>query len=107
MGSATVSSYSIVVQRIGVGDTYLNVSSIPAGTTEVSLNHPWPMGVVLGATTGVGTQNTEGWVGPCLVSPSSIDFEVTVTANLSIGGPLTAKVQFIYCQSVINGACYI
>ena len=107
LGSATVSSYSIVVQRIGVGDTYLNVSSIPAGTTEVSLNHPWPMGVVLGATTGVGTQNTEGWVGPCLVSPSSIDFEVTVTANLSIGGPLTAKVQFIYCQSVINGACYI
>lgn len=107
LGSATVSSYSIVVQRIGVGDTYLNVSGIPAGTTQIGGGFSWPMGVVPSPTTGVGVQNVDGWVGPCLVSPSSIDFEIVVTANLSVGGPLTASVQFIYCQSVINGACFI
>jgi hypothetical protein len=110
LGSATVSYYDILCTNNGTGDIYFDVTNIDSNQIEISNTIPWittPTPPTINPTTGGGTANSEGWEGPCLPALSNPNFTVTLTAYLSSGPPLTASINFIYCQTVTNGICVI
>jgi hypothetical protein len=108
LGGLTVTKYDILCTNNG--NTYFDVTDISSGQTGVSDTIPWitsPTPPIINPTTGSGTANSQGWKGPCLPSLADPNFTVTLTATLSDATTLTASINFIYCQNILNGICQI
>jgi hypothetical protein len=107
LGGVTVTDYEILCTNNGTGNIYFDVTSIDSTQFQISDTIPWIGSPTINPTTGGGIVNSKGWEGPCLPPLTNQNFTVTLTANLSVGGPLTASINFIYCQTVTNGICGI
>jgi len=107
LGTTMVTSYEILCTNSSNGDVYFNVTNIDPTQTEVSDIIPWIGTPTTGNTLNNLLRNNRGWQGPCIGTSNPINFDVTLTANLSIGPPLTASINFIYCQNTLNGVCQL
>lgn len=107
LGGATVTDYEILCTNNGTGNIYFDVTGITSTQFQISDTIPWIGSPTINPTTGGGITNSKGWEGPCLPPLTNQNFTVTLTANLSVGPPLTASINFIYCQTVTNGICGI
>jgi hypothetical protein len=107
LGGATVTDYEILCTNNGTGDVYWNITNINSSQFQVSDTIPWQSPAVTGNTQNNSLRNNRGWQGPCLPPLTNQNFTVTLTANLSVGPPLTTSINFIYCQTVTNGICGI
>jgi hypothetical protein len=107
LGGVTVTDYEILCTNNGTGNIYFDVTGIDSTQFQISDTIPWIGSPTINPTTGGGIVNSKGWEGPCLSPLTNQNFTVTLTANLSVGGPLTASINFIYCQTVTNGICGI
>lgn len=107
LGGVTVTDYEILCVNNGTGNIYFDVMGITSTQFQISDTIPWIGSPTINPTTGGGITNGKGWEGPCLPPLTNQNFTVTLTANLSVGPPLTASINFIYCQTVTNGICGI
>lgn len=107
LGNYIVTDYEMLCTHDGTGDVYWDITNINPTQYQVSDTIPWQSPAVTGSTVNNSLRNNRGWQGPCLPSLSNPNFTVTLTANISGGIQLIAKINFTYCQTIPTGLCII
>jgi hypothetical protein len=102
----TVLYYDILCyDQTNPGITYLDVTNIPPTITSINNTTNWSSTpAVVNTPTASGTMNSQGWKGPCPALSTQF-FNITITVTLDNFSTLTATINFITCQTIINGVC--